>query len=196
MGSHANFLDDIRPQLAKLAECLGATLESDTEKSMGRMQVDVDGYRARLFINQAWNGKATISIDNANVPAQAWNQYHRDNTPTISVNLMRDPFALARDIERRLLAPSAAALRINWGRACAWLDAKDAKASFAAELAAEFPDLIRSTEWSGETYLYGGGAVSLSGTLDGAEMLNVKHGSIRGRETIRAFLRFVREQGQ
>lgn len=196
MGSHANFLDDIRPQLAKIAQCLGATVDPSTEKSMGRLTVDVAGYAATLFINQAWNGKATISIDNANVPAKAWNQYHRDKTPTISVNLMRDPYALARDIERRLLEPSADALRVNWGRACAYLDAKASKAAFAAELVAEFPDLIRTTEWSGETHLYGGGAVALSATLDGADMLNVKHGSIRGRDTIRAFLRFVREQGK
>lgn len=188
---HANYLSDIRPQIAKLAECLGATVETDTDPAMARLTLDVQGYRARLFVNQAWNGKVTISIDNANVPHKAWNQYGKDPTPTISATLSRDPLALAKDIERHLLNPSADALRVNWGRACAWLDAQAAKARLIDDLAAEFPGLIAKREHDNAAHFHcSAGGVHLSGGIDTGDTLRLAHGSISGAATIRAFLAF------
>lgn len=189
---HAKFIDDITQTVAKIAECLGATVDSGTEKSMARLEVMVEGTPARLFINQAWNGKATIAIDNANIPAKAWNQYGRAKTPTIGVDLARDPLALAKDIERRLLEPSADALRVNYRRALDYLDSQNAKARFIDDLAREFPDMVRTSD-HGDATVSGGACVHVYGTVTGADALHIPHITVRGADTIRAFLRFCQE---
>jgi hypothetical protein len=143
---------DVRPIAAELAAILGGTVDgTNRDGETFDYWTTIDMGADRISIRRVKATRLEISISARDVPAPIASRIGPQKAPSITVDGTRDSAAIAKDIERRVIAPAQAALTEYRAKARA-VQARDGSlADVVALLQADFPNLAFTLESGRET---------------------------------------------